>query len=128
MDKLPVETAGYRVMKEIEDYNTLYDMKKQLYDLGMQILMMKQILGSQNKVMMTVLKLQCYYGLSEDQILRLPELFEMYYQKSREESYNLAMTPVQQGDDEARRQIERIIYLFRWLFRSLGAIRISQCR
>ena len=61
MDKLPVETAGYRVMKEIEDYNTLYDMKKQLYDLGMQILMMKQILGSQNKVMMTVLKLQCYY-------------------------------------------------------------------
>jgi hypothetical protein len=124
-DKLPVETAGYRVMSEIEDYNTLYDMKEQLYDLGMQILTMKQILWSQNKAMMAVVKLQCYYGMSEEQILQLP--LEMYRQKSEEDSYNSMMTLVQQGDD-ARRQIERIIYLFRGLFRSLLANKISQCR
>jgi hypothetical protein len=126
MDKLPAETAGYRVMKEIEDYNTLYDMKKQLYDLAMQILMMQQISAGQNKVMMTVLKLQCYYGLSEDQILRLPELLEIYHQKSGEDSYNSTMTRAG-GGDNARSQIECIVYLFRLLFRSVGVNRISLC-
>jgi hypothetical protein len=87
-------------------------MKKQLYDLGMQILMLTQILASQNKVMMTALKLQCYYGLSEDQILRLPKLFEMYCQKSWEDSYNLAMTPVQQGDDVAERRLNALSIFF----------------
>jgi hypothetical protein len=64
---LPRDSGPYRVMQDIDNYNKLGGMKKQLADIGMQIYTMNQILARQNRLMMMVLKLEDYHGMSEEQ-------------------------------------------------------------
>ena len=45
LDNMPMETAAYRVMEDIENYNKLGGMKKQLFDTSIQINMVEQILA-----------------------------------------------------------------------------------
>jgi hypothetical protein len=68
MHKLSRESAAYRVIEDIKDYNKLGGMRKQLNDISMQIFMMNQFLGCQNSAVNALMKLQ-FYGLTEDQIL-----------------------------------------------------------
>lgn len=42
---VPAGAAPYRVLQEIEDYNKLGEIKKQLYDASLQLSIMKEILG-----------------------------------------------------------------------------------
>jgi hypothetical protein len=75
MENLPPGRAAYRVMQDIEDYNKLSDMKTQLYNVVMQINMMKNIYARQNDAMLALAKLQ-YYGISESQILHFCKKIE----------------------------------------------------
>ena len=43
-DDIPAGAAPYRIMEDIENYNKLGGMKKQLYDIIMQINVMREIL------------------------------------------------------------------------------------
>jgi hypothetical protein len=76
MENLPPGRAAYRVMQDIEDYNRLSDMKTQLYNVVMQINMMKNISARQNDAMTALRKLQCY-GITDDQILRMCRVIEV---------------------------------------------------
>ncbi|MFZ0895245.1 MAG: hypothetical protein WAZ77_12155 [Candidatus Nitrosopolaris sp.] len=51
-------------------------MKKELYSTGMQAYTMNQFPVRQNKAIMTLLKVQNYYGLTEDQILQIFETYD----------------------------------------------------
>ena len=59
-------------MEDIDDYNKLGDMKKQLYDVAMQIQMTNQISARQNKAIMALLKLQAG-GVRDDEIVKVYE-------------------------------------------------------
>lgn len=72
MENLPMGTAAYRVMEDIEDYNKLGRMKKQLSDVGMQIFTMNQISARQNKAVIALARLQTF-GVAEDDILDVSE-------------------------------------------------------
>jgi hypothetical protein len=51
MDGLPMGTAAYRVLGDIEkNYNKLGAMKKELYDAGMLLNTVKEFLARQNDV------------------------------------------------------------------------------
>jgi hypothetical protein len=75
MNKLSRERAAYRVIEDIQNYNRLGGMRKQLNDISMQIFMMNQFLGRQNYAVNTLMKLQ-FYGITEDQILSLCKTIE----------------------------------------------------
>jgi hypothetical protein len=62
-------------MEDIDGYNKLGEMKKQLYNIAMQIHMMNQISARQNNAVMEVLKLQSV-GATEDQIVHLHKYLE----------------------------------------------------
>jgi hypothetical protein len=57
---LPIETAAYRVIEDIEDYQKLGGLKKQLSNTSMQLCMMDQFLSDQRGAIMALVKLQCY--------------------------------------------------------------------
>ena len=71
-ENLAIGTAAYRVMEDIDDYNKLGDMKKQLYDVAMQIQMTNQISARQNKAIMALLRLQAG-GVRDDEIVKVYE-------------------------------------------------------
>ena len=70
LDRVSAGSAPYRVLQEIEDYNKLGGIKKQLFDATLQLSMMKEILGRQNEAVVSLAKLQ-FYGVTDDQILNL---------------------------------------------------------
>lgn len=67
--------APYRVIEDIENYNKLGGMKKQLYDTAMQVQMMNVFSARQNDSINVLMKLQ-YYGIKENQILNLCRIVE----------------------------------------------------
>lgn len=75
LENLSMGTAACRVMEDIENYNRLERLKKQLNDISMQIFMMNQISARQNYAVNALLKLQLY-GITENQILILCKTIE----------------------------------------------------
>jgi hypothetical protein len=75
MDGLPTGTAPYRIMEDIENYNRLGGVKKQLNDTIKNIQMMNLILARQNDAINVLMKLQ-FYGVTEDQILKMCRAIE----------------------------------------------------
>ena len=75
MLNLSRNNAAYRVIEDIQNYNRLGGMKKQLNDISMQIFMMNQFLGRQNYAVNALMKLQLY-GITENQILNLCKTIE----------------------------------------------------
>ena len=65
MYNLPMDTAGYRVIEDIRDYNKLGGMKKELSNTCMQVCMINQISARQNKAIMALVKLHSH-GIRED--------------------------------------------------------------
>jgi hypothetical protein len=55
-------------LQDIEDYQRLGDMKKHLYDTGIQIQMMNQIMARQNEAIMSLVILQGY-GITDNEII-----------------------------------------------------------
>jgi hypothetical protein len=67
---IPISTAAFRVINEIEDYRKIIGLKKELSRLAVQIYTMNEILGRKNKAIMALLNLQSH-GVTEDQILNV---------------------------------------------------------
>jgi len=75
VDGVPASSAPYRIMQDIEDYNRLGGIKKQVSDMIMQIHMMKEFLGRQNEAINTFMKLRLS-GMTEDEILKISRVIE----------------------------------------------------
>jgi hypothetical protein len=73
--RIPISTAAFRVIKEIEDYRQTIGLKKELSRLAVQIYTMNEILGRKNKAVMALLHLQSH-GVTEDQILSVYRFLE----------------------------------------------------
>lgn len=69
IDGVPASSSPYRIMQDIEDYNRLGGIKKQVSDLIIQIHLMKEFLGRQDEAIHTFMKLQLA-GMTDDQILK----------------------------------------------------------
>jgi hypothetical protein len=72
---LPIYTAAFRVMNDIQDYNKLGGLKKQLAALCAQVYTVKQVCSHQNQAMVALLKLKSA-GITEDHILKLNDYLE----------------------------------------------------
>jgi hypothetical protein len=73
---IPTFTAAFRVFNDIQDYNKLGGLKKQLAALCAQVHTVKELCSHQNQAMVTLLKLQSC-GITEQHILNLHNsLFE----------------------------------------------------
>ncbi|MGB7953135.1 MAG: hypothetical protein WCF23_04070 [Candidatus Nitrosopolaris sp.] len=70
MHNLSMESAAYRVIEDIQYYNKLGGMKKELSDVTTKVFVMNQLSARQNKAVMALVKLQSQ-GVTEDQILSL---------------------------------------------------------
>jgi hypothetical protein len=68
MLNLSLESAAYRVIEDIRDYNKLGGMKKQQSYIATQIYLLNQFSGRQNNALMALFKLQIQ-GVTEEQIL-----------------------------------------------------------
>ena len=80
----PHGEAAYALMKGIDTSEKVSDAKKQLidaqkqlYETVMQINMVKQIFARQNDAVVALARLQ-FYGVTEDQILKLCRTIEAY--------------------------------------------------
>jgi hypothetical protein len=72
---LSMDRAAYRVMEDIQDYNKLGGIKKQLSDVSKNVFVMNQFLARQNKAVMSLVKLQSL-GVTENQILSLHSILQ----------------------------------------------------
>ena len=72
---LPLYTAAFRVMNDIQDYNKLGGLKKQLAALCAQVYTVKEVCSHQNQAMVALVKLKSY-GIAEDDILNLNNYLE----------------------------------------------------
>jgi hypothetical protein len=72
VENLPMSTAAYRVMEDIENYIKLSGMKEQLIKVGNQLFLMNEILGRKNTAINSLMKLQAY-GVTDNEILNFHE-------------------------------------------------------
>ena len=75
MNNLPMESAAYRVIEDIQYYNKLGGVKKELSDVSIKVFVANQFLGRQNKAAMSLFNLQSY-GITENQILYLHSILQ----------------------------------------------------
>jgi hypothetical protein len=75
VDGVPASSAPYRIMQDIEDYNRLGGIKKQLFDIIVQLNLMKEFLGRKNDAINTFMKLRLS-GITDEQILRSCRVIE----------------------------------------------------
>jgi hypothetical protein len=84
-DGVPAGAAPFRIMQDIDDYNRLGGMKKQLHDILMQINITREFLGRLNNAINAFMKLR-FNGWTEDQILKACRVIEAnghpYYPQS----------------------------------------------
>lgn len=66
---------GFRLIRDIKDYDKMGGLKRELSRLCQQIFVVKECCFRQNKSMMAMLNLQIR-GITEDKILQLNELLE----------------------------------------------------
>ena len=64
---IPTFTAAFRVFNDIQDYDKLGGLKKQLDRLCTQLYTVKQVCSHQNQTMVALVKLKSY-GITEDHI------------------------------------------------------------
>jgi len=78
---LPISAAAYRVIEDIENYNRIGGMNKEITRLAVQIFGMNEICAPRNKAITSLLKLQSY-GISDQEVLNVYE----YLNRTRSES------------------------------------------
>ncbi len=72
-ESIPMETAAYRVMEDIENYNRIGDLKNEISKLVMQKYTIDQISAPRNKAITALIKLQSY-AVTDEEILNIHEL------------------------------------------------------
>ncbi len=70
--KLPISAAAYWVIEDIENYNRIGGMNKEITRLAVQIFGMNEICAPRNKAITSLLKLQSY-GISDQELLNVYE-------------------------------------------------------
>jgi DNA-binding ferritin-like protein len=80
-NNLPISTAAYRVIDDIENYGRIGGLKKEISRLAVQIYGMNEICAPRNKAITSLLKLQGY-GISDQEVLNVYE----YLNRTRSES------------------------------------------
>jgi hypothetical protein len=75
MYNLPILTAAFRVINDIQDYNKIGGLKKQLAALFAQVYTVKEVCSHQYQAMVALVKLKSY-GITEDDILNLYNFLE----------------------------------------------------
>jgi hypothetical protein len=75
MHNLSMESAAYHVIEDIQAYNRLGAMKKELSNTGLRVYAMNQFSACQNRAIISLIKLQSQ-GVTEDQILPYHEYLE----------------------------------------------------
>ena len=75
MNNLSMESAAYHVIEDIQYYNKLSGVKKQLSDASTKVFVWNHFLGRQNKAVMSLFNLQSH-GVTEDQILYLHSILQ----------------------------------------------------
>jgi hypothetical protein len=78
---LPISAAAYRVIEDIENYNRIGGMNKEIARLAVQIFGMNEICAPRNKAITSLLKLQSY-GISDQELLNVYE----YLNRTQSES------------------------------------------
>jgi len=78
---MSISAAAYRVIEDIENYNRVGGLKKEISRLAMEIYTMNQICAPRNKAITSLLKLQSY-GISDQEVLNVYE----YLNRTRSES------------------------------------------
>ena len=64
---MSISAAAYRVIENIENYNRISGLNKELSRLAAQIYVMNQICAPRNKAITSLIKLQ-NYGIADDEI------------------------------------------------------------
>ena len=72
---LPIPAAAFQIINDINDYNKLGGLKKQLETLSAQVYTVKEVCSHQNQAMVALLKLKSY-GITEEDILNLSNYLE----------------------------------------------------
>jgi hypothetical protein len=70
---MSISAAAYRVIEDIENYNKIGGLNKEMSRLAAQIYAMNQICAPRNKAITSLLKLQIY-GITDDEILNVYEI------------------------------------------------------
>jgi hypothetical protein len=76
-----ISAAAYRVIEDIENYNRIGGLKKEISRLAVQIFGMNEICAPRNKAITSLVKLQSY-GISDQEVLKVYE----YLNRPRSES------------------------------------------
>ena len=72
LENLPMTTAAYSVMEDIEKYNKLGGMNEQLIKMGIQLCVIEGILGRKNTAINAMMKLQSL-GVTDNEIFNFHE-------------------------------------------------------
>ncbi|MGB7955050.1 MAG: hypothetical protein WCF23_13815 [Candidatus Nitrosopolaris sp.] len=75
MNNLSMESAAYHVIEDIQYYNKLSGVKKQLSDASTKVFVVNHFLGRQNNTVMSLFNLQSH-GVTENQILYLQSILQ----------------------------------------------------
>ena len=75
MHHMSMESAAYRVIEDIQDYNKLGGIKNQLSEASTKVFVMNQFSARQNKAVMLLFNLQSH-GVTENQILYLHNILQ----------------------------------------------------
>ena len=69
---MSISAAAYKVIEDIENYNRIGGLNKEISRLAVQIFTMNQICAPRNKAITSLLKLQSY-GISDQEVLNVYE-------------------------------------------------------
>ena len=77
MERIPLDTAAYKIVEDIQHYSQLGGLKKEQDRLQQQIFMSQMLMASREATLMSLFRLQSM-GISEDQILNMDQFLQWY--------------------------------------------------
>jgi hypothetical protein len=77
VERIPLDTAAYKVVEDIRDYSQLGGLKKEQDRVQQQIYMFNALMANKQQAIMALLRLQST-GINEEQILNMDRLLQQY--------------------------------------------------
>ena len=77
IERIPLDTAAYKVVEDIRDYSQLGGLKKEQDRVQQQIYMFNALMANKQQAIMALLRLQSM-GINEEQILNMDRLLQQY--------------------------------------------------
>ena len=77
MERIPLNTAAYKIVEDIQHYSQLGGLKKEQDRLQQQIYMFNVFMANKQAALMSLFRLQSM-GISEDQILNMDQFLQWY--------------------------------------------------